>query len=138
MTARYVAALTTIVRSSAIPYGYTLTIWATGSVVEHRHGSPGVGDVLLFVLGAVAGFMVVALGVRSRRSEPLNDAPRDFTRTGVIQIVAVGVAVGAAALTSEISSGVVWPLGAFLATLLYLLLAALELVLVRKTDPDAS
>lgn len=106
-------------------------------MVEHRHGSPGVGDVLLFVLGAVAGFMVVALGVRSRRGEPLKDARRDFTRTGIIQIVAVGVAVGAAALTSEISSGAVWPLGAFLATLVYLLVAALELVLVRKTDRDA-
>ncbi len=58
---RHLGALATVVRRSAIPYGYTITIWTAGAVLEHGHRKPGVGQAYLFLLGAVAGFAVVAL-----------------------------------------------------------------------------
>ncbi len=41
---RYLAALATVVRGSAIPYGYTITIWTSGVVLEHGHPKPDVGQ----------------------------------------------------------------------------------------------
>ena len=41
-------------------------------------------------------------------------------QTGVIHVATIAAAVGAVALIALIGSGVVWPLGGFLATLVYL------------------
>jgi hypothetical protein len=65
---RYLSALATVVRRSAIPYGYTITIWTAGAVLERGHAKPGVGQAYLFLLGAVAGFAAVALLASPRAS----------------------------------------------------------------------
>lgn len=131
---RYPQALATVVRGSAVPYGYTLTIWTTGAVLERGHGTPAVGDIFLFLAGAVAGFMLVAVGVRRLDQKPLAQTRGELTRTGIVQIIAVGSSLGAAALVALISGPVVWPLAAFLATLVYLLVAAMELATVHRDD----
>jgi hypothetical protein len=58
---RYLEALAAVVRRSAIPYGYTITIWTSGAVLEHGHGTPDIGQAYLFLIGAVGGFAAVAL-----------------------------------------------------------------------------
>jgi len=135
----YTRALTTVVGRSAIPYGYTLTIWTTGAVLERSHGTPAVGDTLLFLIGAVAGFAV--LGVLSQREDepPLTPGRRDLIHTGLVQILAVGLALGAAALVAMIHSFAAWPIGALAATVVYLGIAALELAISSheaQTDDD--
>ena len=131
---QYLRALTTVVRGSALPYGYTLTIWTTGAVLERGHGTPAVGDIFLFLAGAIASFMLVAVGVRQLDHQPLADPGGELTRTGIVQVFAVGSSLGAAALVALISGPVVWPLAAFLATLVYLLVAAMELAVVHRDD----
>lgn len=125
----YTRALTTVVGRSAIPYGYTLTIWTSGAVLERSHGTPAVGDTLLFLIGAFAGFAV--LGVLSQRANepPLSPGRRDLIQTGLVQILAVGLALGAAALVAQIHSFAAWPIGGLVATLVYLGIAALELAM---------
>ena len=44
----------------SIPYGYTVSLWAAGALSVHRLGWPSVTDVLLFVIGAVAAFVILA------------------------------------------------------------------------------
>ena len=44
----------------SIPYGYTVTLWSAGAITFTRLGSPSVLDVLLFVGGAVAAFVILA------------------------------------------------------------------------------
>jgi hypothetical protein len=44
----------------SIPYGYTVTLWSAGALAFTRLGFPSVLDVFLFVLGAVAAFVVIA------------------------------------------------------------------------------
>jgi hypothetical protein len=56
---RYLAALATVVRRTAIPYGYTITIWTAGSSLEHGHGKPAVGQAYAFPLWRRAGFAAV-------------------------------------------------------------------------------
>ena len=44
----------------SIPYGYTVSLWSAGALTVHRLGSPSVWDILLFVIGAVMAFVVLA------------------------------------------------------------------------------
>jgi hypothetical protein len=127
----YRQALKSVGRGSALPYGYTLTVWCAGAVLMHMHGPPPVGDVFLFLLGGVAGFAAVAAMARGAPDPPEPQAA-ELLATGSAHFVAVAGAVGAVALIAEIHRGVAWPLGAFAATLVYLLLATLELTSVRR------
>jgi hypothetical protein len=45
----------------AIPYGFTVTLWAAAALAFARLGPPRVPDVFLFVLGACAGFIGLAV-----------------------------------------------------------------------------
>ena len=137
---RYLQALVTIVRGSAVPYGYTLTIWTSGAALEHWHGTPGIGDIFMFLGGAIAGFVLVAAGVRRLAYPPLRKSPDELTWTGMMQLVAVALALGAGTLVAQISDPVAWPLAAFAATTAFLLPAAMELALVdraRSSEPGA-
>jgi len=59
------AAVARVTSILAIPYGFTVTIWSSGALAVIRLGSPSVADVVLFVGGAAAAF--VALAVLNRR-----------------------------------------------------------------------
>jgi hypothetical protein len=126
---RYLSALATALRGTALPYGYTLTISTSGMLLTHQRGLPSVGEVFLFMIGAIAGFGSLGLVVRLTGTAPFEPSFRDLWRTGMIQLLAVGGALGGAALGALIGSGIAWPLGAFVATVAYLALATLELAL---------
>lgn len=124
-------ALKSVARGSALPYGYTLTVWSSGAVLMRSHGPPPVGDVFLFLIGGVAAFATIAALARGAPDAP-QPRPADLLATGSTHFVAVAGAVGAAALIAEIGSGIAWLLGSFTATLVYLLLATLALTIVRR------
>jgi hypothetical protein len=75
------AAFGTIVALSAAPYGYTVSVWSTGGLLMHDHGTPHTHDVFAFAAGALAGFALLgALAhTAARGDEQLEDAP-DFNR----------------------------------------------------------
>lgn len=50
-------AIAAVVQSIVLPYGYTLSIWSAGILAAFRYGAPKRVDPLLFVVGAVIGFM---------------------------------------------------------------------------------
>ncbi len=127
--AGYSRALEAVVRRSAIPYGYALTLWSSGAVLEHSHGTPSVGVAFLFVAGAVAGFALVASLASREPGPPLEPEHGDLIRAGFVQALAVGLALGAAGLVSLLNGTVVWPLGSFAATLVFLAVAGIELAL---------
>jgi hypothetical protein len=124
-------ALATIVAASAAPYGYTVTLWSSGAVLMASHGTPRVAEVFAFLAGALAGFGVMALAAHGAvgRAELLDDAA-DRVLAGTLHVLAVGSSVGAVALLAEIQSWAAWPLSAFAATALYLLVASLQLAAV--------
>lgn len=136
---RYLRALATIVRRTAIPYGYTITIWTAGAALEHGHPKPDLGQTYLFLLGAVAGFAAVALIAARGSPHELEAASGDLLRTGVINALALAAALGAAALAAMIPGTSAWPLGSFGATVVYLLVASLELTLAHRnpTSPPS-
>ena len=115
--------------SSAAPYGYTLATWTTGAVLTHAHGIPDALAALTFMFGAVLGFAFVgalAFGGVTRHLD------RDHSETplvwGSFHFLSVAVAIGAAMLVTYLveSFFLAWPLGGFLSTATYLLVAGAE------------
>lgn len=47
--------------SESEAYGYTLSIWGSGALLIHAFGSPGITPIFLFIIGALAAFVTLAL-----------------------------------------------------------------------------
>jgi hypothetical protein len=122
------AALSTLLVASAAPYGYTLAIWGSGAMLVRSHGVPDVGDVFIFVAGAIAGFNLLGLSAEETITKTMPIERRgERLLAGVLDWIAVGAAVGAASLLAEIQSWVPWLLAPLVATVLYLVVASLQL-----------
>lgn len=132
----YRRTLRTTVGSSAAPYGYTLTTWTTGAVLTNARGLPTTIGALMFIIGAVLGFAFVgalAFGGVARCFDP----DRDETPLiwGSFHFFSVGLAIGAAALVAHyFQDFVAWPLGGFLSTTVYLLVAGAESAVAYEWD----
>lgn len=133
---RSIGALTTVLRGSAVPYGYTLTVLSTHAVLTDAHGNPQVPDVLLFVIGAVAAFSLLGALAERLSPEPLQAGSGEMIWAGAVHAVAIGVAIGAAALLAMIPGAIAWALGSFAATALYLSIASAEIVAARRVEED--
>lgn len=135
-----VSILATVLRASTVPYGYTVTVWTSGMLLIRQHGVPAVGEVFLFMVGAVLAFGVLGAFVTVTCGVPSDPSHEAWPRTGMLHFLAVGGALCTVALVALIPSGVAWPLGAFSATAMYFALATLELSLVasRLGSPRSS
>ena len=128
--------LRTLLGSSAAPYGYTLATWTSGAVLTSAQRIPNVLDVLLFMVGAVLGFAFVGAlafgGITKHLDQDHGAAPLIW---GSFHFFSVGLAIGVAALTAHNAEGLVaWPLGGFLFTSTYLLVAGAESALAYGWD----
>lgn len=120
--------LRTMVGSSAAPYGYTLATWTSGAVLTNARGIPDVLAALMFMVGAVLGFAFVGTlafgGVTKHFDREQGEAPLIW---GSFHFFSVGLAIGVAALVAQYTeSFIAWPLGSFVATVTYLLVAGAE------------
>ncbi len=123
---RYRSDLRNVVGSSASAYGYTLAIWSTGMVLSHAYGPPRLPLVFSF-LGAVVGFAAVGILAFGEVTVELGAESSHIHLWGSRRFLSVGLAVGAAWLTSAHAPSVPgWPLGAFVATASYLVVVGAE------------
>ena len=127
------ASISSLVVASAAPYGYTLTIWSSGALLLRSHGVPSVGDVCIFVAGAITGFNLLALVVVDTLEGTVSiDRRVDRLLAGVLDWVALGVVVGAMSLLSEIRGWLPWLVVPLVATVLYLLIASVQLAVFAR------
>ncbi len=118
----------TVIAASAAPYGYTITIWSSGAVLMRSHGSPSVGEVFLFLSGALIAFGTLGLLFQGALSERRSiDRRADRVIAGSLDWLGVGAAVGAVALLAGIGGPVAWLISSFAATVIYLVGAAVQL-----------
>jgi len=124
---RYRSDLRNVVGSSASAYGYTLTIWSTGMVLSYAYGPPSPPFVFSFVFGAVLGFAMVGVMAFGGVTVEFGAEARRVQLWGSFRFVSVGLAVGAAwLLSAQAPSLPGWPLGAFVATAIYLVAVGAE------------
>jgi hypothetical protein len=118
---RYRDGLTRTLVGAAIPYGYTLVVWSSGSVVGERHGPPDLWEIVLFFAGASAAYALLRLAVRGGDVHLEHWASRHhIVATSVVQgslAVAVATAAAAAAHLAAFWSCFIAP---FAATIAYL------------------
>ncbi|HTU86513.1 MAG TPA: hypothetical protein VMF57_13115 [Solirubrobacteraceae bacterium] len=132
------SSLATIVPASAAPYGYTLSIWSTGALLLRSHGTPSTADTLMFVAGAIAGFNLLgAIAVGDIRHTRSVERRQDRVLAGVLDWVALGAVLAVVFAISRIHGSAPWILGPLAATIVYLLVASLQLAaLIVERAPD--
>lgn len=124
---RYRSDLRNVVGSSATAYGYTLTVWSTGSILSYAYGPPSPPLVFAFFGGAVLAFALIgALAFGDVTALPVGEANRTEL-WGSFHFLSVALAVGAAWLVSAYAPSFPgWPLGAFVSTIAYLVVVGAE------------
>lgn len=136
---RYRKDLRSILGASAGPYGYTLSIWGSGSVLSHAYGRPIPMEVFLFLAGAVIAFAVVGTLAFGGASRELDTPASTIELFGSFHFASVGLAVVAALLAAQlVPASFGWPLGAALATAVYLLVVGAEHSLAETLDKRSS
>ncbi len=127
---KYVRGLRSAARNNASAYGYSVTITAAFGILSTVQSTTTVLDIFAFAGAAVLAYAIVD-GVASGgfRYGPRDEEPTEVTALGSsISFVSVGTALLSAFGEARLVDGwPAWPLGAFLATVVYLLLLALEL-----------
>ena len=128
----YLRALDVALHGAGLPYGYAVTVWSTGGMLTGAHDVPSIPKVFAFAAGAAAGYGILRFltqAVEGEAGAQFTRSPR-LVRAGAIHVSAIGLAVGSAALIAQINSPVVWFLGPFSATLLYLAVSSAEKALL--------
>lgn len=120
----------------ALPYGFALTVWGSGTILTRSRGAPHVGDVFLGAAGVVAAYGALQL-VGRRADHPADEQLGSAGRPvlgGALHVLAIGGAVGAAALLAQISSWFAWPLAFFVATVVYLVLSGITIGVLARAE----
>lgn len=86
----------------------------------------------------MTGFVLVALAAWRSAPEQLEPAGGDLLRTGAINVIALSLALGGAALAAMIPGTAAWPIASFAATAAYLLIASIELTLAHRGADETS
>jgi hypothetical protein len=127
----YRSALAVVLRHTAAAYGYALTIATTTQVLASTHGSPGMLDLWLFLLGGVGAFAVLEAVLQLLPKGAGVEVDHAFPLAGVLNVVATSGGFGTGALAAHLLGGAVaWPVAAFAATTAYLAVASAQAALI--------
>ncbi len=134
---RYARGLRVSTHNNAAAYGYSVSITAAFGILSTTQGTPGILQIFAFAGGAVLAFALVGAmasnGFRSR----LEDEPSEVkVLGGSLAFLSVGLALAATFAAGQLSPPGLggWPLGAFVATIVYLSLVPVEMVLAELLE----
>lgn len=128
----YRAGLRTTLRSTAAAYGYTLTIATTAAELTTVRGTPGTGELFLFVAGGLAAFAVLEILLHAVPSADGDAASHAFPFAGALNFVAVAAGLGAAiGVVHAVGAALAWLLSPMAATAVYLLLVAAQVAVIH-------
>jgi hypothetical protein len=121
----------------ALPYGFALTVWGSGTILTRSRGAPHIGDVFRGALGVVVAYGALQFLGRRAADRPVDEQLGSADRPilgGAGHVLAIAGALGAAALLAEISSWLAWPLAFFGATTAYLVLSGVTLGVLTRVE----
>jgi hypothetical protein len=122
------------VAASTAPYGYTLTVWASGAIAIALLGTPDLLDVLLLMAGAVLAFVSIeALAYGSVALRIRVGPPPEVTVWGSAHWISSGLAIVAVWGSDHLVRGPAgWALSGLLATTLYLLVNSTQVAIATR------
>ncbi|MBQ6641082.1 MAG: hypothetical protein IJH84_08610 [Saccharopolyspora sp.] len=136
--------LQTAVIDNSAAFGFSITITSSYGALNQLARAPTLLDIAGFALCAVVAFAVLQALTTHGFRRHAGAAPRSVVLLGTaLDIVSVGLGLGAAMLAAFVlPAGVAWPVGGFLASLVFALSQALELMLAARLerlrgDPEA-
>ncbi|QBI55213.1 hypothetical protein [Streptomonospora litoralis] len=133
--ALYLRELRLALRNNSGAYGYSVMITGALAILSAVYRSPDIGQVFLFLLGAVLSFAAVELLATRGFTRPIDDseATKVIALGSSLNFASIGLAVGAAAIAGVLlPATLAWPVGGFLGSLVYLLGAAVEMSVARR------
>ena len=123
------SALALVVQSVAVPYGYTLSVWSARALAIVRYGIPRMRHVLLFVVGAMAAYLVLDIPVVGATAVGTRLSPQ-LPSVALLNLFPLSSAVIAALLVRRIENRAVgFFASSFVVTLVYVL--SLSLLIVK-------
>lgn len=102
-----------------LPFGYTLTVWSSGSVALSHFGVPSLVDSLLFLVGAVGAYLVCAAMSYRQLGETATVRAQAIAVVNVFSIVAAVAVSTISRLFQSPSSG--YLAAGFVGTFAYIL-----------------
>ncbi len=133
----YLLGLGSVLHGAGLPYGFTITVFASGQGLVHFHGSPTVAFLFLFAAGGAAAYGLLKLLSRQAvapLARQLGASPHPV-RAGVIHVAAMNLAIGSSMITARLlPATAAWPLGALFATFLYLSVVGVEMALIEREE----
>lgn len=130
----YASGVRTTLRNNATAYGFSISVTAVFGLLASSHQQASFPlQALLFASGAVAAFLlveVVASRLFQRRVPSETDSV--IMISGAVDALSVLASVGAASALSLVPGIASWPLTAFGATLAYLLVGGMDVLIARR------
>lgn len=125
------------------PYGFSLVTWGVGALLVDQFGVPGLGGVLAYLLGAVAGFATLALLAFDSLLGTITVEPSPLFVASAIHILATVGTLLAAHVVIELGVGhfspvTVFALGGFCMSVGYNLLLTVEALFARVLPESLS
>jgi hypothetical protein len=129
------AALALTLQASAVPYGYTLTIWSTGAVLIAALGAPPVSGVMSFTAGAVSAYWLLS-ALSDKDFDHAPPSRQEYRSLGRLHWLPITFSIGLAALFARVAHWWAWPVTSFAATSIYVLAASSHLALIGRTRDE--
>lgn len=130
----YGSGVRTTLRNNATAYGFSISVTAAFGLLASSHQQASFPlQALLFAGGAVAAFLLVeAVASRLFRRRAPSETDSVIMISGAVDALSALASVGAASALSLVPGIVSWPLTAFGATLAYLLVGGLDVLIARR------
>src|SRR5215203_456094 len=131
---RYASGLKASVHNNAIAYGFSIVTTATLAILQASRDTAGILEVLTFAGGAVFAFTGVEAFVYLFLQNRLKEESTEVRLLGsIFSFLSIGLALAAVFAADWLLSGLpAWPVGGFLATLVYVCVLALELSVAER------
>ena len=84
-------------------YGFTIAFWGSGSMLIKANGLPNINLALLYGLGAVVGFGVLALAVFGKAGKKVDSEDSSYLVLGMVHYLAALVPIYLAHLITSAS-----------------------------------
>lgn len=125
-------------RDNAKAYGFSVSITASFGLVSTAHAHAAfVWQSILFALGAAAAFVSTeAVASRLLPKRSLGEPGEVALIAGATDLLAIAAAVGVAVPLAQVPGLVAWPLTAFGATLVYLIVGGFDIMAARWLSND--